>query len=200
MFSNLKALTIPNGEVVKIECNGSVLWEMPSSYTNQVPISTNESGNVYNSLGYKNGYRLRSSGAEGTSGTQCCTGFIPCKAGDIIRFCFASKSPLWTAYTSAYTGLNFSNTSKTNIGQITSQPASYGIFEGTTEVNKVKKVGDVWEYTVPNNSDIRFVRFTAPYYSNNNWIGGADLIVTVNEPISQSTIEKDCLLDRIRTL
>lgn len=79
--------------------------------------------------------------------------------------------------------MNFSNSSKTNLGQFTSQPAYYGIFSGTSEFDNVKKIGNVWEYTVMDNTDISFVRFSVPYSGENSWLGGADLIVTVNEKI-----------------
>lgn len=53
---------------------------------NQIPISTDNSGNIYNSIGYKNGYRWSSSGkAETTGSGYGITGFIPYKAGDQLR-------------------------------------------------------------------------------------------------------------------
>lgn len=54
-----------------------------SSYTNQIPISTDANGNV---LGIKTGYRLSlSSGTEKTDANYKCTGFIPVKINDIVR-------------------------------------------------------------------------------------------------------------------
>ena len=59
------------------------------SYINQIPISTDASGNVYNGVGYKVGARCNSSGEivdlTGGSNPPFCTGFIPCKQGDVIR-------------------------------------------------------------------------------------------------------------------
>lgn len=182
-FLSLKEMEIPDGIVKKIESNGVVLWEEPSSYSNQVPISIDTSGGIYNGVGYKHGYRVSSSGSEKENGDLFCTGFIPCKSSDVIRFCFASGSPIWTD-NSTLTSMTFFDSSKSCLGQFTSQPAYYGIFSDTSEVNNVQKNGDVWEYTVPNNDDISFVRFSVPYTSQNNYLGGEDLIITVNEEIS----------------
>lgn len=55
------------------------------SYTNQIPISTDTDGSVFNGTGYKSGYYLTSSGAlDSWSGVEV-TGFIPCKYGDVVR-------------------------------------------------------------------------------------------------------------------
>ena len=50
-----------------------------TTYTNQLPISTDASGNVYNSKGWKEDTYL-SSGNEGTRTGVYTTGFIPCSA------------------------------------------------------------------------------------------------------------------------
>ena len=55
------------------------------SYTNQVPISTDADGNVYNGTGYKDGYRINSSGAEAALRSATATGFIPFTKGQTIR-------------------------------------------------------------------------------------------------------------------
>lgn len=59
-------------------------------YTNQIAISTDADGNVYNGTGYKVGYRLNSSGEEDQLPTTATnpafiTGFIPIKSGDVVR-------------------------------------------------------------------------------------------------------------------
>ena len=55
------------------------------SYTNQVPISTDADGNVYNGTGYKDGYRINSRGAEAELSGFTATGFIPFTKGQTIR-------------------------------------------------------------------------------------------------------------------
>lgn len=62
------------------------------TYTNQIPISTDTDGNVFNGTGYKTGYRLTSSGTlEEWSGIEV-TGFIPCANGDVVRLFGVSMS------------------------------------------------------------------------------------------------------------
>ena len=55
------------------------------SYTNQVTISTDADGNVFNGTGYMDGYRINSSGAEAEYSGYACTGFIPFTKGQTIR-------------------------------------------------------------------------------------------------------------------
>lgn len=53
---------------------------------NQIPISTDASGAVFNGVGYQSGYRINSSGNVVEQTGQNITGFIPCKNTDIVRF------------------------------------------------------------------------------------------------------------------
>lgn len=59
--------------------------EIPS-YTNQIPISKDASGNVFEGTGYKEGYRLNSSGAETAMSGYVVTGFMPFALGQQILF------------------------------------------------------------------------------------------------------------------
>lgn len=55
-------------------------------YINQIPISTDASGNKLNDNGFlTNTYLGSSNGAESYNWDWECTGFIPCKAGDVVR-------------------------------------------------------------------------------------------------------------------
>lgn len=58
------------------------------AYTNQIPISTDKDGNIYNGTGYNNRNRINSSGAVVAYTNYPCsvTGFIPVKQGDVVRF------------------------------------------------------------------------------------------------------------------
>ena len=64
--------------------------ESGPSYTNMLPQAINADGTPYvganGEKGYKPGYRLNSSAAEVASASNCCTGFIPAKNTDTIRF------------------------------------------------------------------------------------------------------------------
>lgn len=159
------------------------LWGL--GYTNLVPLSVDESGNVYNNgLGYKNGYRIRSGGVEAEQTNATITGFIPCKAGDIIRFALANgnTTPWWNDSGAQSCSLNAYDSAKTNLGQFATQPAGYGIFSGANEHTKMVKNGDVWEYTVTANADIAFFRITVS--STSGTIMGDDVVITVNQEIA----------------
>lgn len=60
------------------------------SYTDQIPISTDANGNVYNGIGYKNGVYLASSDSatEESNANTFTTGFIPAHNGDVLRCTF----------------------------------------------------------------------------------------------------------------
>lgn len=53
--------------------------------TNQIPISTDADGSVYNGKGWKENLRVNSSGAEKEMVGYNITGYIPCQKGDTIR-------------------------------------------------------------------------------------------------------------------
>ena len=57
-----------------------------AAYTNQIPISTDASGAVFNGVGYQQGYRLSSSGNPSPQASTYITGFIPVHSGDKVRF------------------------------------------------------------------------------------------------------------------
>ena len=109
------------GEVIEI---GSLV---NAKYTNQIPISTDTSGSVYNGVGYKEKTRGNSSGAEATVDNASATnpvfftGFIPCKQGDVIRlkncYLYASANNNSSVYGSDAFALRSGlyNSSKTKI-------------------------------------------------------------------------------------
>lgn len=179
-FSKYKRLSIEEGSVKKIECAGVTLWK--KGYINQVPISVDTDGSIYNGgLGYKIGCRVRSGGTEVSSDAQGCTGFIQCKGKDVLRFGFVDLAQMWTDTKALNTFINFSDSNKTNLGQITSQPANYGIFEKMpNEYKNIKKVNGFWEYEIIDGYNIGFVRFTLPYSGLHDL---SKFIATVNEEI-----------------
>lgn len=173
-FSTLKSLTIPEGVVTKIVSGGKTLWEA-IKYKNWVPYSIDTEGDIYNGVGYKNGYRIRSGGTESATNpaTSRITGFIPVKAGDVVRF----KG--WNfSYKQTTNAVNFSDASFTNIGQFTTQPSGYGIC--LYNIPTVTVEDGVYSFTVPDNADIHYMRVTAEDGYNT---APPDMIITVNEEI-----------------
>ena len=182
-FSTLKVMMIPEGEVVQIEYNGSVLWKKPSAYKNWARYSLEADGKtIYNNgLGYKNQTRIRSGGAEQEQGGTTCTGFIPAKNGDTIRISGATIKNGGTAGT-----INICDSTTTNLGQWASNSDwGYGNLQGTSYAKgdyMVEETTGVWKWVVPPTDvgNIAYVRvggFTG--YGET----GDKLIVTVNEEI-----------------
>lgn len=184
-FSSIKAITIPEGTVTKITASGIILWQAVT-YKNWVKFSTESDGvTIYNGgKGYKDGYRVRSGGAEASTANGSVTGFIPAKAGDVIRM--SGYNALQTANENA---INVFNDILSNLGQSCAGNASYGYGMFTESAYSsynwgkangvVEESAGVYKWTVPPNSDIAFIRITG--YTGGK---GASMIVTVNEEIA----------------
>lgn len=180
-LSNVKSLSIDGVNLKKLLVNGVYVW---ANYDNWVPLSTEaNSMAIYNgNLGYKEGYRLSSSGAEKTQTGSVVTGFIPCKRTDIPRM----KGVTWGTTVSngycyiAYYDANFTllgtinrfkmqnSNGVSNVGKIINATAS----SITTDDNGVTTFNIVFNGT-PN---IAYIRISATGK-------GADMIVTVNREI-----------------
>ena len=185
-FSNYKAISIPEGNVVQISAGNRVIWaltEPSESYKNWVEYSTEEDGvTIYNGgQGYKDGYRVRSGGAEGTHSAASVTGFIPVKGGDIVRMSgYNAKT------TDAGNAINVYNASKTNLGQAVANYANagYGIFASGAAYTSygwasvTENPTGVYVWTVPPSADIAFMRVTGLTNAD-----GSKMIVTINEEI-----------------
>ena len=177
-FSNLKSLTIPEGEVKKIECDGVVLWEAVA-YTNLLPISTDKNGNIYNGIGYKTSTRLNSSGGDTSATGMCATGYIPCKVGDVIRLKginYSKNSENATSHRCALFSSNKTVISMLIANSATSAPdiIANGVYDST---------GDLIQFTIPamigdiNSSDTAFFRICGDTFDESP-------IITVNEEIT----------------
>lgn len=119
-FSKIKRFHMDGIELKSISINGVHVW---TGYKNWVKYSTESDGvTIYNNgLGYKDGYRVRSGGAEVEQGsTTSCTGFIPFKKGDVLRI-----YPQFHGL-NIVNAINYANASFQNIGQATGS-GGYGI-------------------------------------------------------------------------
>lgn len=147
-------------------------------YTNQVPISINADGTIYNGIGYKNGYRVRSGGTEVEYSKGACTGFIPVKPNDIIRLKGWDMKVNGTANC-----INISDSSFTNLGQWSSNNVQgYGSLVGTPYAKPeamIEEGNGVYKWQVPP------AEFNAAYIRVSGQTGGMGtaMIVTVNEEI-----------------
>ena len=180
-FTNLKSLTILEGEVAEISVGGVLLWK--SGYTNLVPLSTEIDGKtIFNSgKGYRDGYRLSSSGAEKTQSNTVVTGFIPAKRGDVIRM----KGVTWgTTVSGGYSYIQTYNASGAVIHSVNRymMETSNGV-SNVIGIDKSKS-----SITTDSNGvttfNLVFTDTTAFEYIRINATGkGADMVVTINEEI-----------------
>lgn len=187
-FANLKSLTIPEGEVKEISLYGVVLWK---GYTNQVPISTDTDGSIFNGTGYKENVRLSSSG--GISGSaqngSVTTGFIPFPDGDktVIRM----KGVEWLNAYSKYSGhyyILFYDANKKILTQGNYlASADYSRFSHvvtiTRDANGIETVVFNKDFATGANAWLEAVRNRAKYVRIAAYGKGADMIVTINEEI-----------------
>lgn len=148
-----------------------------SGYTNQVPISKDTDGNIFNGKGWIESTRLSSSGVTKECNYASTTGYIPATAGAVIRVKgtdFDKDNDYICAYKSDYSFIGA--TSGTN---------------GYTGLGTVTRDGDVTMLTLPNNGSIAWVRVSSMHdaddsgYVGNELAGpGSYLIVTVNQEIA----------------
>ncbi len=170
-FSSFKKVSVGNISLKQLFVDGIQVFK--SGYKNWVPYSINTDGSIYNGTGYKDGYRIRSGGGETENSGSRITGFIPAISGDTIRFTgwnFDHKS--------ATNAVNFYDSSFTNLGQFTTQPSGYGICSGSRPT--VETNGNQHMFTVPVNTEIRYLRVTGQHAYNTL---PPEMIVTVNEEI-----------------
>jgi hypothetical protein len=193
-FSILKRMSIPEGSVKKIEVSGITIWEQPSSYKNWVLYSTEaDDTTIYNGgLGYNNGYRIRSGGAEGATEYGSHTGYIPAKAGYVIRL-----SGWNAAAERTETAINMYDSTHTNIGQVT--PSYREVGYGNTSSYKdyawksvVENPTGVYIWVIPSDSRIAYIRVSGYTLGD-----GSKMIVTVNEPLSKGIPSGYTALDYI---
>lgn len=182
-FDNAKAVTFAGKAVSKLELAGRMIWEAVT-LKNWVKLSTESDGQtIYNGgLGYKNGYRIRSGGAETTASNTACTGFIKVDPGDVIRLSG------WDLMTSgSQNAINVSGSDFANLGQITAQGSNYGIFTQSEYsayrwASIVEESTGVWRWIVPPaDSGVAYIRVSGYKASSSN--PGADMIITINEEI-----------------
>ena len=152
-----------------------------AAYTNQIPISTDTDGTIFNGIGYKQGYRINSSGnvvdvaAGGVSTDWFVTGFIPVKGGDIIRFS--------GAYVEGNSGgVNNRQYDSSKVAETLSF-TPYSFVDNLATAKSLFKACDynedeqrLYSFTLKDNVEAGYMRFTLLGNS-------ADAVITVNEEI-----------------
>lgn len=186
-FSTLKSLTIPEGEVTKIAVGDTVLWEA-ITYTNQVPISTDTDGSIFNGVGYIENKRLSSSGGISDSAQQgsVVTGFIPWYGDTTV---LRMKGVEWKDAAANYNGHYYIIPYDDNKKQINKSYLSSQEHTGLTHIVTVTRddngVETVKFSETYDTSNVYLQSFRNAKYIRINAQGkGADFIVTINEEIS----------------
>ena len=150
------------------------------TYTNQVPISKDENGNVFNGKGWIGNTRLSSSGTTKDGRYSSTTGYIPATSGAVIRtkgVKFNSGSEYICVYDSTFALLGYIS----------------GVSH-STEIGTATCDGDLTVTTLASNSNIAWIRVSL-HHNNGDDAGyatvadplegpGSYMIVTVNEEIT----------------
>ena len=182
-FSAIKKLTIGGVALKQLFINGIQVWK---SFTNQVPISTDTDGSIFNGVGYKENVRLSSSG--GISGSaqngSVTTGFIPWY-GDTTYL--RMKGVEWKDATANHGGhyyINCYDASKKFLAYISAQDhaGAAHVVTATRDANGVETVKFSETYGTTNSTLQQFR--SAKFIRINAYGKGADFIVTINEEIN----------------
>lgn len=148
-------------EAIRATNEGSVAIGDGTEVTNQLLISTDDNGNVYNDIGYKNEIRWSESGKKETaSSVNGMSGYIPCTSGSVLK---VKNITVATDY--KYIALF--DSSKTCLGV-------QKLSNLTTDVNGVYSITITYDYT-----NIAFIRTSFCMFNSES-------IILVNEDFSYS--------------
>lgn len=144
------------------------------TYTNVLRNAIDETGSIYNGIGYKPNVRINSSNVETTATGWYLTGYIPCKIHDIIYFKNLEYMDI------SGDGGNTSRTEftlfDTEFIEIGSASHSMTQLPGDSLYPVYGENGDMIQMRVPNWGEVAYIRFCCRYLDNNS-------IITINEPI-----------------
>lgn len=163
-----------------------------AGYTNQVPLSTDASGNVFNGTGYQDGYRLSSSsGNTSAQEGSTVTGFIPFKMGNVLRmkgvlFGSTDQPTVSDGYVNVghYCNVCMYDSSKSKVDCLTYNAYKSAMNNNQTQSGIYNAIAydsatGVTEITLDRMSGIT----TTAYIRINAHGNGADMIVTVDQEI-----------------
>lgn len=189
-FRNFKKLNIGGIDLKQLFIGADQAWKA-ITFTNQVPISTDTDGSIFNGTGYKDNVRLSSSGGISSSAQNgsVTTGFIPFPDGDktIIRMKHVEWLNAYANHGGHYYILFYDANKKILTQGNYLASADYSrvshVVNITRDANGIETVvfnkdygtGNVWLQAVRNSA--KYIRITA--YGK-----GADMIVTINEEIA----------------
>lgn len=183
-----KKVNIPDNVAITDIPNYINLIVTASTYTDQVPISTDTDGSKYNGCGYKDNARLGSNGSvSGSTQTgSVVTGFIPWTPYQPIRI----KGATWGSVSGEHYYIHFYDANKTNVqdssSAVSADAYAGGNFKSHMTVTYDSSTGvTTFSFDNPNLTTGLTYRIKNAKYIRLNAKGiGKDLIVTVNEEIT----------------
>lgn len=163
-----------------------------ANFTNQVPISTDTDGSIFNGVGYKENVRLSSSG--GISGNaqdgSVTTGFIPWKNTDIVRL----KGAKWADVGSGFYYFSLYKSNKDAYGGDGAGCVTSGTAAGSHLSVTYDETTGITTFSIDDpdggTGAFRANAKTAAFIRINAYGKGEDLIITVNEEITYTTTEE----------
>ena len=169
-FSQVKAITIPEGSVKRIQSGSTVLWEQPKKYTNLVPTALYTDGTILDGIGYRRGVSWLSGKLSTANTAFTAIGLIPIDgtvAHDIYVY-----------------GLNFSGTS---YNQMPIYRSTLAVLDNSTGL----KDGYSGAYVTVTKLGTNYFKITNKKWSANPkyfaisgvTVSGVTPIVTIDEPI-----------------
>lgn len=183
---SVKVINVGRGDTRSVVLPGEIVPEEPA-YTNQLAIAIDETGAIYNGIGYKPNIRINSSMEETSAPGWYMTGYIPAKKYDVLYFANMEYMDI-SGDGGEYprTMMAFYNESFVKIGQT----ANHYLPNHTPEIAMGPAYGDngdVIQMTVPNwggDETITYIRLCCGYLDGNS-------IITVNEPINNVPVVPD---------
>ena len=186
-LSLYERISIGGVEMKTLAIDGVQIWRQ-RIFTNQVPISTDTDGSVFNGVGYKENVRLSSSGGISSSAQNgtVTTGFIPFGGDtDVIRI----KGVEWKSTTANYGGhyyISFYDSDKKHLTYLAAESYDSGDWDHVISVTRNEATGvetfDFNENYGTTNLFLQDVR-QASFFRISARGQGANFIVTVNEEI-----------------
>ncbi|MBR5306926.1 MAG: hypothetical protein IKU47_08415 [Oscillospiraceae bacterium] len=176
IFKNVKGLTLPNGNAVKLSVVDKTLWRKTKKYKNWLPFATNaDRKTIMNGVGYKEGYRLSSSsGGETAQKGMCVSGLMfPCKVGDVVRIKGVKPKQGTASYVMTF------NSANTKVGALSLLQHT----DGSDWASKTEAVYENGILTVELNSSTFGTGFDAFRFSAG--VIDENTIVTINEEITE---------------
>ena len=136
--------------------------------TNQIPISIDTDGSIFNEKGYIVDYRINSSGEAISESGIYITGFIPCRSGDIVRL---HGVPILSTSSVMDIRLGFYDSSMNSI----KAPFWKEIYADTNIKKDINSEGRLKSFVIPTYwSPVAYVRFGSYYMDKYS-------IITINE-------------------